>query len=863
MTRKLMRLIFLSALISACVLTLLSHPGSARLAGAPSGRTAAPQVFSRADGGEWNAFYNTKDVPVHISLLPDGRLLYWGRDKEADGWDASGHSNTFTVDPLYLDDISYTAVPSPTPPTNLFCSGHSFLPDGRLIVAGGHIKDPVEPKREAIGDKAINIFDYRTNRWTHMPPDKEMETGRWYPYNVTMPSGDTLIVAGKYRKGTTYPIATDDNKEPSLRNLQGNVSTLRQGFSAPRVWTYPYLSLAPDGRVFIAKPSPAGSTAEMKSLFFDPYAPNNFDSFGVFTEAASPASRHWEGTSVMYAPGRMLLIGGSQADLGRSANVAAVESIDLNQPTPVWGPISSMAQPRQFPTATLLPDGKVLVTGGTSCGGVNRLDCGPNSAVQTPELWDPANPSQGWRQMNPTTSSVPRVYHSVALLLPDARVLVGGGGLPAAAGEQALSGAICAGTGPDDTEECRRLGHKNVEIFSPPYLYNSDGSEATRPSIVTAPESLAYGQLAQVGLGNVSASEIGKVVLIRLPSVTHTYNQDQRRVELNYSVVSSDLINVTAPPSPVSCPPGPYMMFVIARNNNRNTPSVARIVRVGNLSISPTNQGFLTTSQQGSLDGVINVTATPGLNWMAQPDADARAWVTITSGATGAGSGTVRFSVAPNTAPGAVRRKGKIIVSIPSQEGNGYEFMLYQSVDFTDVAYVGGDPTFSNAMNQIYAREITSGCSADKYCPYNSVSRAEVAVFLTRALRRIKDAPPEPVSPKFTDVPPGYWAGSFIDYIARRRITNGNGFMTYGPENAITRAEMAVLLIRCLGIFNPPPPTNRFNDVPSDYWAAPFIDELARRGITRGGSCGTGNFCPGQPVRRDEMAVFLVRTFGL
>ena len=858
-------------IISLSVVALLCVPRSVRRAEASAGAPTSPaaaaaaQMKSPAEGGSWEPLQATRDVPVHLSLLPDGRLLYWGRDKEGDGWDATGHSNTYTVDPLYLDNTDYTAIPQPTPPTNLFCSGHSFLPDGRLLVTGGHIKDSGEPKRESIGEKAINIFDYRTSatypsgNWTHMPPEKEMERGRWYPYNITMPSGETLIIAGGYRTNTTYPITTDDNKEPSLRNLQGNVSTLRQNvLAAPRVYKYPYISLTPNGKVFIAKPS----TTQFgdQSLYFDPYMSNDVGSFGVFTNGPSPQYHHYEGTSVMYAQGKMLLIGGSNGGIG-TPNVAAVESIDLNQtsPAPGWSQISSLAQPRQYPTATLLPDGEVLVTGGTSCGGVNRLNCGPNGtyggAVQTPELWDPANPSAGWQQMNATTSGVPRVYHSVAMLLPDGRVLVGGGGLPAAAGETPPSGVPCAGTGPEDTEECRKLGHKDVEIFSPPYLYNADSSRAIRPAIASAPDSIAYGQQFQINVGNVSPSTISKVVLIRLPSVTHTYNQDQRRVDLGAPVAyDSTYVWVQAPADGTACPPGPYMMFLIS-NNGRNTPSVAKIVRVGDYSISGTSQSF--TGAGGS--GTISINAQPGTWWLATSNNPS--WVTITSANTGSGSATISFSVAPNTGSGAVKRSTTITVKpTGSREAQGLTFGVYQAIDFTDVP---ASSPFNRFISALYARDITAGCGGNNYCPGVVITRAQAAVFLTQIVKPYFDVPnPAPGGAGYTDVGDTYFYRKFISYIKRRGIATQCGAGLFCPDRGVTRRDMIVWTIRAMGIDNPPIPSSPpFRDVPVSDAAAPYIAEAARRNLTVG--CGDGYFCPDREVNRGEMAVFLAVAFGL
>ncbi|HEY4573674.1 MAG TPA: S-layer homology domain-containing protein, partial [Thermoanaerobaculia bacterium] len=116
---------------------------------------------------------------------------------------------------------------------------------------------------------------------------------------------------------------------------------------------------------------------------------------------------------------------------------------------------------------------------------------------------------------------------------------------------------------------------------------------------------------------------------------------------------------------------------------------------------------------------------------------------------------------------------------------------------------------------------------------------------------------------QFNDVPPGYWAGPWIEELAREGVVGGCSANPplYCPDSLLTRAEMAVLLTVARGE-NPPPATGtRFADVPADYWAARFIEQLAADGVTSG--CGGGNYCPDLAVTRGEMAVFLATAFHL
>lgn len=881
MARKL-RLILFSTIIFSSLLLVIVSKGSRFLSymsvGLANSSRLGAQSSSPAASGSWSQVYNTKDVPVHISLLPDGRLLYWGRDKTnepgnpaRDGLDVTGYSNTYWLDPLYLDHPNYTTTKLNTT-TNLFCAGHTFLPDGRLLVTGGHRRADSTPSaslppgaefREGLGDRGINIFNYKTDEWNRQA---EMDFGRWYPFNVTLGTGETLIMAGTYwsNEGESQAPRSSLNREIEIRDLQGNLRKLTTDGSSPQTVYYPYLSLTPQGKVFISKPGPSSDAFET-SRMIDPYAPHpSGQGFGVYSIVGTPAEKHFEGTSVMYEPGKVLLVGGSAGVLGGGQSANA-EYIDFNEATPQWRGAGSMSWARQYSTSTVLPDGNVLITGGTSCPGVNVLSC-PNGAVHAPELWNPTN--RTFQQMAATPSQIPRVYHSMALLLSDGRVLIGGGGLPAAEGEIA-GGTLCHNaTGSANPIECRKFGHKDVEIFSPPYLYDSNGALAVRPVITNAPETVSYGQTINIGIGDVSTSDIKEVVLIRLPSVTHTFNQDQRRVRLGTpTATSSDSISVIAPANGNICPPGPYMMFLI-RNNGRNTPSEAKIIRVGNLSLDSTSKAFSSTGT-GTSRSTFTVKNPGGLNWTAQPDSP---WIRDIS--VNLTNGTVTFSVDSNTTPTGPpppRRQGKIIISVPGQQNsNKYEFIVYQAGTFNDINYPGANQFFIDAINNIYARSITTGCGTGAYCPTSSVTRAEMAVFLTRILLGNR-TPPEPLTQRFDDVPlsstmfPYGWARPYIEYIARRNITGGcsTNPSLFCPGDSVTRAQMAVFLLRTLGLKTfPPVSAPPFNDVDVNHWAAPYIQELARRGITAGCD-NNNNFCPEAPVTREQMAAFMVRAFKL
>jgi hypothetical protein len=196
-----------------------------------------------------------------------------------------------------------------------------------------------------------------------------------------------------------------------------------------------------------------------------------------------------------------------------------------------------MTYPRRQFNATLLPDGKVLVTGGTASAGFSELA----GAVHAPELWDPATGK--WSIM--ASNQVTRVYHSTTLLLPDGRILSTG-----------------SGDGPGLPREL------NAEIFSPPYLFRGP-----RPVITGAPGEVGYG--AAFYVPTPDAGRVARVTLVRLSSVTHAFDQNQRFSDLSFRKTAGGL-TVAAPETRTAAPPGHYLLFILDGNA---VPSAAKIIR--------------------------------------------------------------------------------------------------------------------------------------------------------------------------------------------------------------------------------------------------------------------------------------------
>jgi hypothetical protein len=406
--------------------------------------------------------------------------------------------------------------------TMLFCSGHTLMADGRLMVSGGH-------KQDTRGLDVTNIFDPATQSW--VPGLPKMAKGRWYPTVTTLADGRVVTVAGRDVTSTVVLI-------PEI--WEGNRWVRLTGASLTLPY-YPRQFVAPNGRLFYA-----GERVKARWLDVDVVTTNGR---GRWTSSAGlthlwPYNRDY-GAAVMYEAGKVLYVGGggdpkwSTTDPKASAPTATAETINLNVTGPHWSNTTPMHFRRRHLNATILPDGQVLVTGGTSGGGFNNLA----GAVHVAESWDPRTGQ--WTEL--AGNSVDRVYHSVSLLLPDGRVLHGASG--------------------DASGYPRQPSH---ELFHPPYLYRG-----VRPSLASLSKAaVTYGETFTLTTPN--AAQITQVRWIRLGSVTHAFDASQRANALKFTRGSGNL-RVTTPTTGRLAPPGHYLIFVLNRND---VPSAGTIVQV-------------------------------------------------------------------------------------------------------------------------------------------------------------------------------------------------------------------------------------------------------------------------------------------
>lgn len=468
--------------------------------------------------GQWSEVTSWPLVAIHAHLLPTGEVMFWDRHDVGDGdprasegtgesaHGGAGEEPLGIIVPRLWDPVTGDLRLAAEPPFDLFCSGHALLADGRLFVAGGHVVDNV-----GLADAAI--YDPFADAWTDLP---DMAAGRWYPTVTPLGDGDVLVVSGNVTAGdrARMPEVWDIDRG-AWRPLGGALKTQP---------LYPFMLLLPDGRVLAAGPQTAAEALDTAGA-------------GSWSSVAGSSGGFRDyGSAVALADGRVLLVGGVQ-----TPPTATAELLDPAAPSPAWAFTGAMSFPRRQLNATLLPDGTVLATGGTGAPGFND----PAGEVLSAEVYDPA--SGEWSLL--AAGAVRRIYHSTAVLLPDARVLVAGGGHPPGPGGDA--------------------SHYDHEIYSPPYLFRGP-----RPVLAAAPARAYYGEPFTVATPDPGA--IADVTWLRPASVTHAFNMNQRINRLAFTPVAGGL-EITPPANPAACPPGHYVLFLL---DGQGVPSEAKFVQV-------------------------------------------------------------------------------------------------------------------------------------------------------------------------------------------------------------------------------------------------------------------------------------------
>ena len=495
-----------------------SGPAQAEAGLDPSQRRATIQSFfpsgvsipSDANlKGMWSPVYSWPHVAVHTVVLPDGRVLTYGAESNGrqggtryDVWEGTGAPN-----------LGHTTLAN-NGGTSIFCSTQIVLPGTSDVFIGGG-----DAWSGGFGSTVTNNPNNNSNVFSGngngMVRGSNMNRQRWYASSSTLTNGEIYIQGGS--GGTDLP---------EVRSASGSFRLLGSVNTSDLDYYYPHNYVVSDGRVF-------GYDSNGKMYYID-VASGTRANVGQF--ASSYAGQN--AASAMFSPGRILQFGGNS----RGAIVVDVTAGG----TPKVTTTQSLSSVRLLANATLLADGKVLATGGSAIW--NSLTGVNNKA----EIWDPTT----GRWTVGYAGNRARLYHSGAVLLPDASVLVLGGGAnsPTTSSPQ---------------------NNNNVEIYYPPYLFAAGGVRAARPTLSAAPMSIEIGKVFGVTVG--AGDSIQRITLVKTGSTTHSRNMDQRFVELAYTVQGNQL-QVQAPTRAGDATPGAYMLFVI---NAAGVPSEAKMVNVG------------------------------------------------------------------------------------------------------------------------------------------------------------------------------------------------------------------------------------------------------------------------------------------
>jgi hypothetical protein len=555
-------------------------------------KRSATTAINEADAqttGSWSSGQNTTTIAIHASLLHTGRVLYVA---------GSGYHSSHQQGPYEarLLNISTGAESVISVSEDLFCVGQAPLANGNILYAGGTLKYDIAGDNcngRWHGLKSAYEFDVSSSSFRKV---SDMRHGRWYPTCVTLPDGKVFTISGYDEYG--HHNALVEIYDPSAQSwtIKYDPSASRtycvgagskgicdgagspcygssgQGVAVTNLLLYPRGHLMPSGLVVVC-----GFHQSVRT-----WNPQN----GVWSTIATSSTYRSYGTSILLPlqnttseRGKILLVGGSPTSSDPA--VTRVEVLDFNSgssTSPVVRTVSSLTHRRRFLLPVMLPDGKVVVFGGAAQANTNP--------VYAPEMFDPA--TETWTTL--ASASVPRVYHGVALLLPDGRVWTAG------------------------STPARSSWELRTEFFRPSYY------TATRPAISGAPTVGDYG--ASITIPTPNASSITRATLVRLPDTTHHYDANMRCLFLNVQSRTSSSVTVEAPLNANLAPPGYYMVHVL---NSAGIPSIAEIIQIPG---SGGGGGGGDTTPPSKVLGLTATTATGGsqinLNWNAntEPDLD-------------------------------------------------------------------------------------------------------------------------------------------------------------------------------------------------------------------------------------------------
>lgn len=497
--------------------------------------------------GRWTTLTQTMPInPVHAALLNTGKILVVS---------GSGNLNTQTTFYAGVLDPSNWNFAQQTVSWDMFCNGMVALSDGKILINGGTLSygtaAPVgQPDVPFKGLATTSIFDPATSTFDYsLPPTAH---GRWYPTLTEMADGRVLTFSGLEEDGTTnnYSVEVFDHKTDTW----GVEHDAPAGFT-PEL--YPRLHLLPTEQIYYSSPTTCSYTMDQTAFTWDLtactiYGRGKGEGSADRTYGSSVLLPLLPETNYDY---RVFIMGGDNP-AQKTTEFIDLANANLRTACPDYAPCfeqgAPMSQARVEAQGVLLPTGMVLAFSGSA------MDEQASTASHNVDLYNPATNTMSAMAPNAVT----RLYHNVALLLPDASIWL--------AGSNPVAGTY----------------EPKMERYEPPYLFNPDGSYAIRPQIVSSPASVTYGQSFSV---QTDSSNIAYVEIMKNGSSTHSFDMEQRLVGLHYTQ-SGGTLTVTAPPTTDGgsgsgiAPPGYYMLFLM---DSFGVPSMSTQIQVlGNGAMS-------------------------------------------------------------------------------------------------------------------------------------------------------------------------------------------------------------------------------------------------------------------------------------
>jgi hypothetical protein len=483
----------------------------------------SPTLLAQASSvGSWQLLpYSCPINPVHAALLRTGKVLFVsGSGNDPDKvenppgsavWNVSNGTFSRPENPLNDEDNILL---------DLFCGGHSFLSDGRLLFAGGTQQyDPF------YGLPVYFLFDPIAEQYTSYD---WMPAGRWYPTLVTVGTDRVLAVSGLEENGLleTYP---------SIYSTATGWTYYEQPTSDLPM--YSHLFLLSSGKLFFSGACFFNTGVSPRLLTLPPT--NDFTTAIAETPLVSGlqnADYVDQAASVLLPPAqdqKVMIIGGGNGFNGQATT--RVNIVDLKANIPTYKAAPPLKYARMHHNAVILPDRTVFVCNGGAVGE------DMNQGTRTAEIYNPS--TNTWTVA--ATASVTRLYHALALLLPDGRVATAGGN-------------------PDRGVEERRL-----EIYSPPYM------SKPRPVISSAPSTVPSNGTFTIGTSQ--ATNIKWVSLIKPMATTHGLDTEQRLVNVTINSWTNTSLSVTVTTNRNIAPRGWYMLFI---TDQSGVPSVAKWIKL-------------------------------------------------------------------------------------------------------------------------------------------------------------------------------------------------------------------------------------------------------------------------------------------